>query len=29
VLGQSAEWVHVLYAPEGAGRQAFGGRLVS
>ncbi len=29
VLGQSAERVHVQYAPAGAGRQAFGGRLVS
>jgi phenylpyruvate tautomerase PptA (4-oxalocrotonate tautomerase family) len=29
VLGQSAERVHVQYAAAGAGRQAFGGRLVS
>ena len=28
-LGQSAERVHVQYAAAGAGRQAFGGRLVS
>jgi phenylpyruvate tautomerase PptA (4-oxalocrotonate tautomerase family) len=29
VLGQSAERVHVQYAAAGAGRMAFGGRLVS
>ncbi len=29
VLGQSAERVHVQYAPAGAGRQAFGGRLIT
>jgi phenylpyruvate tautomerase PptA (4-oxalocrotonate tautomerase family) len=29
VLGRSAERVHVQYAAAGAGRQAFGGRLVS
>jgi phenylpyruvate tautomerase PptA (4-oxalocrotonate tautomerase family) len=29
VLGQAAARVHVQYAPAGAGRQAFGGRLVS
>lgn len=28
VLGQAADRVHVQYAPAGAGRQAFGGRLV-
>ena len=27
-LGIAAERVHVQYAPEAAGRQAFGGRLV-
>lgn len=27
-LGRSAQRVHVEYAPPGAGRQAFGGRLV-
>ena len=29
VLGQSAERVHVQYAAAGAGRQAFGGRLIA
>jgi phenylpyruvate tautomerase PptA (4-oxalocrotonate tautomerase family) len=29
VFGWSDERVHVLYAPAGAGRQAFGGQLVS
>ena len=28
-IGRAAERVHVQYAPPGAGRQAFGGRLVS
>lgn len=28
VVGRPAERVHVQYAPEGAGRQAFGGVLV-
>jgi hypothetical protein len=28
-LSLSPEWVHVQYAPEAAGRQAFGGNLVS
>ena len=27
-VSRPPERVHVLYAPEGAGRQAFGGRLV-
>lgn len=28
IVGRSPERVHVQYAPPGAGRQAFGGRLV-
>lgn len=28
-IGRAAERVHVQYAPPGAGRQAFGGRLAS
>ena len=28
VVGRPADRVHVQYAPAGAGRQAFGGRLV-
>jgi phenylpyruvate tautomerase PptA (4-oxalocrotonate tautomerase family) len=27
-MARAPERVHVIYAPEGAGRQAFGGRLV-
>lgn len=29
VIGRSPDRVHVLYAPDGAGRVAFGGRLLT